>query len=177
MHFSGFANPPTSHPIFNPFAYPERAIIGGTEHFGLIRGGNDGQGIHCAHMSRQRPHLFFGLNVPNLAHRESIRNYHVINILKFPGFPWTLPLVCKALQSIEINTSYMNEVLIGATNYMVVGDCNRVHTASRGLEDMHTLQRTDVPYLRGKRIQTISFIHMRVWKFCMETLKSVFWFT
>lgn len=61
----------------------------------------------------------------------------------------------------------MYEVLIGATNYMVVGDCNGVHTASRGLEHMHTLQRTDVPDLRGKSIQTISqksisFIHSNI---------------
>lgn len=78
----------------------------------------------------------------------------------------TITLICKALQSVDINTSYMNEVLIGATNYMVVGDCNGVHTASRGLEHMHTLQRTDVPDLRGKSTQTISqksisFIHSR----------------
>lgn len=68
----------------------------------------------------------------------------------------TITLVCKALQGIEIYTTYMNEVLIGATNYMVIGDCNGVHTASRGLEHMDTLQRTDVPDLRGKSRQTIS---------------------
>lgn len=47
------------------------------------------------------------------------------------------------------NSTNMNEVFIGATNYMVVSDCNGIHTASRGLEHMDTLQRTDVPDLKG----------------------------
>lgn len=45
----------------------------------------------------------------------------------------------------------MNEVFIGATNYMVVGDCNGIDTAPRGLEHMNALQRANVPNLRGKK--------------------------
>lgn len=67
-----------------------------------------------------------------------------------------ITLAIKALQGVEINTTYMNKVLVGATNYMMIGDRNGVHAASRGLEHMDTLQRTDVPDLRGKSRQTIS---------------------
>lgn len=46
--------------------------------------------------------------------------------------------------------THMDEVLIRATNYVVVGDRNRVNTAPRGLEDMYALKRTNVPNL-GER--------------------------
>lgn len=46
--------------------HPERAIVGGAEHFCLIRSGDDRQSVHCTNVSRQRPNLLFGLDVPNL---------------------------------------------------------------------------------------------------------------
>ena len=42
----------------------------------------------------------------------------------------------------------MDEVLIGAAHYVVVGDGDGVHAAPGGLEDMNTLQRANVPDLR-----------------------------
>lgn len=50
-----------------------------------------------------------------------------------------------------VKVTYMNEVFIGATNYMVVGNCNGVDTAPRGLKHMNALQRADVPDLRGRK--------------------------
>ncbi len=70
-------------------------------------------------------------------------------------------LTITSLQGVVINITYMNEVLVGATNYMMIGDCNGVHTASRGLEHMDTLQRTDVPDLRGNPQKSISFSDTR----------------
>lgn len=72
-----------------------------------------------------------------------------------------ITLAIKSLQGVEINSTYMNEVLVGATNYMMIGDCNGVHTASRGLEHMDTLQRTDVPDLKGNPQKSISFSDTR----------------
>lgn len=43
--------------------------------------------------------------------------------------------------------SYVDEVFIGATDDVVVGDSNGVDAAPTGLQDMNTLQRTDVPNL------------------------------
>ncbi len=67
-------------------------------------------------------------------------------------------LTITSLQGVVINITYMNEVLVGATNYMMIGDCNGVHTASRGLEHMDTLQRTDVPDLRGNPQKSIHLV-------------------
>lgn len=155
MHKRGSKNPHISHPKPKPCVYPERAIIGGTEHFGLIGGWDDGQGIHCAHVARQSPHLLFGLNVPNLIHRKR-REITILTMCWHFQVSMIITLAIKALQGVEINTTYMNKVLVGATNYMMIGDRNGVHAASRGLEHMDTLQRTDVPDLRGKSRQTIS---------------------
>lgn len=47
----------------------------------------------------------------------------------------------------------MNEVFICATNYVVVGDGNGVNAAPRGLEDVDTLERTNVPNLRNRKLQ------------------------
>lgn len=46
---------------------------------------------------------------------------------------------------------YMDEVLIGATHNVVVGDSDGVDTAPAGLQDVDTLQRADVPNLTGRR--------------------------
>ncbi len=145
--------PHISHPKLKPCPYPERAIIGGTEHFGLIRGRDDSQGIHCAHVARQCPHLLFRLNVPNLIHRERGE----ITILTM-SWHFQVSQTITSLQGVVINITYMNEVLVGATNYMMIGDCNGVHTASRGLEHMDTLQRTDVPDLRGNPQKSIHLV-------------------
>ncbi len=148
MHKRGGTNPHISHPKPKPCPYPERAIIGGTEHFGLIGGWDDSQGIHCAHVARQCPHLLFWLNVPNLIHRER-GEITILTMSWHFQVSMIITLAIKSLQGVEFNSTYMNEVLVGATNYMMIGDCNGVHTASRGLEHMDTLQRTDVPDLRG----------------------------
>lgn len=42
---------------------------------------------------------------------------------------------------------YVDEVFIGATDDVVVGDSNGVDAAPTGLQDMNTLQRADVPDL------------------------------
>lgn len=41
----------------------------------------------------------------------------------------------------------MDEVFIGATDDVVVGDGDGVDTATAGLQDVNTLQRSDVPNL------------------------------
>lgn len=46
--------------------------------------------------------------------------------------------------------TYMNEVLIGATDDVVVGDSDGVDAASTGLQDVNTLQRADVPNLTDR---------------------------
>lgn len=47
-------------------SHPERAVVGGAEHFGLVRGGDDGQGVHRPHVAGQGAHLLLGFNVPHL---------------------------------------------------------------------------------------------------------------
>lgn len=47
-------------------SHPERAVVGGAEHFGLVGGGDDGEGINSSHMTGQCPHLLFRLDVPHL---------------------------------------------------------------------------------------------------------------
>lgn len=42
---------------------------------------------------------------------------------------------------------YVDEVLVSATDDVVVGDCDGVDAAPAGLEDVNTLQRADVPDL------------------------------
>lgn len=44
----------------------------------------------------------------------------------------------------------MDEVFIGATDDVVVGDGDWVDTAATGLQDMNTLQRPDVPNLTDR---------------------------
>lgn len=46
---------------------------------------------------------------------------------------------------------YVDEVLIGATDDVMVGDRNGVDTPTGRLQDMHTLQAPDVPDLGGGR--------------------------
>lgn len=50
--------------------HPERAVVGGAEHFGLVRGGDDGQGVDRPHVAGQGPHLLLGFNVPHLQRRR-----------------------------------------------------------------------------------------------------------
>lgn len=50
--------------------HPERAVVGGAEHFGLVRGGDDGQGVDRPHVAGQGPHLLLGFNVPHLQRRK-----------------------------------------------------------------------------------------------------------
>lgn len=49
----------------------------------------------------------------------------------------------------RLNIPHVDEVFIGATDDVVVGDSNGVDAAPTGLQDMNTLQRTDVPNLDG----------------------------
>lgn len=44
--------------------------------------------------------------------------------------------------------THVDEVLVCAANYVVIGDGDGVNTAPRGLKDMDTLKRTNVPNLR-----------------------------
>lgn len=46
--------------------------------------------------------------------------------------------------------THMDEVLIRAANYVVVGDSNGVNAAPRSLQDMDALKRTNVPNLRAR---------------------------
>lgn len=46
--------------------------------------------------------------------------------------------------------SYMDEVFIGPTDDVVVGDGDGVDAAATGLQDVNTLQRADVPNLTKK---------------------------
>lgn len=57
-------------------SYPERAVIGGAEHFGLVRGGDDSQGVDCSHVTSQGPHLLFRLNIPHLDTRCKQSDHH-----------------------------------------------------------------------------------------------------
>lgn len=42
----------------------------------------------------------------------------------------------------------MDEVLVGATDDVVIRHCNRVDAAARGLQDMDAVEGPDVPDLR-----------------------------
>lgn len=46
---------------------------------------------------------------------------------------------------------YVDEVFIGATDDVVVGDSNGVDAAPTGLQDVNTLQRADVPNLTHRQ--------------------------
>lgn len=54
----------TQKPIV--FPHPQRTVVGGTEHFGLVGRGDDSESINRPHVTCQGPHLLFGLNVPHL---------------------------------------------------------------------------------------------------------------
>lgn len=47
--------------------YPKRAIVRRAEDFGLVRRGDDGQGIHRPHVPGQRAHLLLRLDIPDLS--------------------------------------------------------------------------------------------------------------
>lgn len=53
--------------------------------------------------------------------------------------------------SVCVHLLYMDEVFISATNDVVVGDGDGVDAASTGLQDMNTLQRSDVPNLTRQK--------------------------
>lgn len=44
----------------------------------------------------------------------------------------------------------MDQVFVGSTDDVVVGDSDGVDAAPAGLEDVNTLQRADVPNLGGR---------------------------
>lgn len=46
--------------------------------------------------------------------------------------------------------TYVDEVFIGATDDVVVGDSDGVDAAPAGLQDVNTLQRPDIPNLTDK---------------------------
>lgn len=56
--------------------------------------------------------------------------------------------VSCSVQSRQMTHVY--EVLVRATNYVVVGDSNGVNAAPGGLEDVYALKRTNVPNLRER---------------------------
>lgn len=71
-------------------SHPEGAVVGGAEHFGLVRRGDDGQRVDGAHVARQGPHLLFGLNVPHLQRKymsvtclEGASSLHRRRLLRF----------------------------------------------------------------------------------------------
>lgn len=51
---------------------------------------------------------------------------------------------------VEKCVAYMDEVFIGATDDVVVGDGDGVDAAAAGLQDVNTLQRADVPNLTDR---------------------------
>lgn len=55
--------------------HPERAVVGGAEHFGLVGGGDDGKSIHRSHVTRQGPHLLLRLDIPHLERRQEDRHH------------------------------------------------------------------------------------------------------
>lgn len=59
-------------------------------------------------------------------------------------------LACAVAFRAETAT-HVDEVLVSAANYVVVGDCNGVNAAPGGLEDMDALQRTNVPNLKARQ--------------------------
>lgn len=50
----------------------------------------------------------------------------------------------------------MDEIFIGATDDVVVGDGNRVDAAPAGLQHVNTLQRPDIPNLAHEQRKTES---------------------
>lgn len=50
----------------------------------------------------------------------------------------------------------MDEIFIGATDDVVVGDGNGVNAAPAGLQHVNTLQRPDIPNLANKQRKTES---------------------
>lgn len=51
--------------------HPEGAVVGGAEHFGLVRSGDHSKSVNCTHVTRQRPHLLFRFNVPHLEEKKA----------------------------------------------------------------------------------------------------------
>ena len=136
-------------------SHPEGTIIGGAEHFGLVGGGDDSESINCPHVTGEGPDLLFRLNVPHLERRETHLHHHQVQTMtSCPGGEDRCVCPC-------VRVSYVDEVFVGATDDVVVGDGDGVDAAPAGLEDVDTLQRADVPDLTerdGKRrtVKTMS---------------------
>lgn len=88
-------------------------------------------------MARQGPHLLLRLDVPYLGGGTS-RSEAQMGADRGPGSDAD-PCVC----------SYMDEVLVGATDDVVIGHGNRVDTAARRLQDVDAVKGPDVPDLRA----------------------------
>lgn len=58
--------------------------------------------------------------------------------------------VCEIVNWPRLALPYVNEILIGAADNVVVGDRNGVDAPARGLQNVHALQIPDVPDLGSK---------------------------
>ena len=62
-----------THTHTHTMTHPQRAVVGGAEHLGLVRRGDDRQGVHSPHVTRQGTHLLLSVYVPHLGRTDAHR--------------------------------------------------------------------------------------------------------